>query len=297
MKHKALVIGLGDMGLPIATNLAKAGHEVTGLDLRPERLEMLEKAGGTATTDLAQAAKKADTVFIMVMNGNQVHEIVLGEDGLLANLEKGSCIVVTATITPSELDAIIEPCAKAGMGLIDSPVSGGRAGAEGGTLTLMLSGEPQVVDSRIDALEAISAKIYRVGDKPGTGMRTKAALQAAIGTVFTAVFECMVVAAKAGVKGERMQEVLSNSAIGSPMVEFCSRQVIERNFTGTGSQMTTIHKDIGISLDFARELGVPLHVTSAAFQVFQAAMSSFPGEDNWAAVKVYEQAAGVEVRK
>ena len=297
MKHDVLVIGLGDMGLPIAENLIKGGHRVSGLDLRKERLDLLENCGGKSFTDLAAAASGADTVFVMVMHGNQVHEIVMGENGLLANLKKGSCIVVTATIKPGELDAIIEPCEEAGIGLIDSPVSGGRAGAEGGTLTLMASGDPKVVDSRIEALESISKKIFRVGESPGVGMRTKAALQATIGTIFTAVFEGMALAAKAGVKGEAMADVLSNSSVSSPMVDYAADQIINRKFKDTGSQMTTIHKDIGISLDYARELGVPMFATSAAFQIFQAAMTAFPGEDNWAGVKVIEQITGVEVRK
>lgn len=297
MKHDILVVGLGDMGLPIALNLVKGGHRVTGLDLREERLKLLADGGGKPATDLASAASAADTAFLMVMNGDQVRELVTGEGGLLANMKEGACIVVTATVKPGELDAIVGPCERAGVGLIDSPVSGGRAGAEGGSLTLMLSGDPAVVDSRIGALESISAKVFRVGDRPGLGTRTKASLQAAIGTVFTAVFEGLALSAAAGVKGEVMAEVLSNSAIGSPMVEYCSRMIVDRKFTDTGSRMATIHKDVGISLDFARELGVPLHVASAAFQVFQAAMTSFPGEDNWAGVKVYERVTGVEVRR
>lgn len=297
MKHDVLVIGLGDMGLPIALNLVKGGHSVAGLDLREERLAMLADGGGKPAADLAAAAAEADTAFLMVMDGDQVRELVTGEGGLLESMKEGSCIVVTATIKPSELDAIVEPCERAGIGLVDSPVSGGRAGAEGGSLTLMVSGDPAVVDSRIGALESISAKILRVGDRPGLGTRTKASLQAAIGTVFTAVFEGLALSAAAGVKGEVMAEVLGSSAIGSPMVEYCSRMIVERKFTDTGSRMATIHKDVGISLDFARELGVPLHVASAAFQVFQAAMTSFPGEDNWAGVKVYERVTGTEVRR
>ena len=295
MKHKTLVIGLGDMGLPIAANLVKGEHEVAGFDLRQQRLDMLAEAGGTAAASVAEAAKVADTAFLMVMNGDQVRDVVLGEGGLLANMAEGSVIVVTATIKPSEMDAIVPHCEKAGVGLIDSPVSGGRAGAEGGTLTLMASGDPEVLDSRMGALESISGKIFRVGDAPGVGTRTKASLQAAIGTVFAAVFECLALSAKAGVRGEAMLDVLTNSAIASPIVNYCAQQVMDRNFKGTGSQMATIHKDVGISLDFARDMGVPMFTTAAAFQIFQSAMSAFPGEDNWAGVKVIEQITGAEV--
>lgn len=297
MKHKVLVVGLGDMGLPIAVNLAKAGHEVHGSDLRPERGKMLEEEGGRSAASLAAAAKEVDTVFLMVMHGRQVHELVLGDDGLLRHLPAGARIVVTATIRPAEFDALIEPCAAAGVGLIDSPVSGGRAGAEGGSLTLMCAGAPEHVDGCRAALEAIAAKIFVVSDQPGAGMRAKAALQASIGSVFTAVFEGLALAAKAGVPGQAMLDIMTNSAISSPMVDYCATQIMERRFKDTGSTMATIHKDIGISLDFARDQGVPLHTTAAAFQTFQAAMTAFPGEDNWAGVKVIERITGVEVRK
>ena len=248
-------------------------------------------------TDLADVAAKADTVFLMVMHGRQVQEIVSGPGGLLENLKPGACIIVTATIRPGEFEVLVPDCAKAKVGLIDSPVSGGRTGAEGGTLTLMLSGEPAVVDSRLAVLEAISSKIFRVGDQPGLGMRTKAALQTMIGTVFAALFEGLALSAKAGVKGEAMLEVLTNSAIASPMVDYCATQIMDRKFKDTGSQMATIYKDIGISLDYGRELGVPMFTTAAAFQLFQAAMTAFPGEDNWAGVKVLEQITGTPVQR
>ena len=297
MKHKILFVGLGDMGLPMALNLLKAGHEVYGADLRAERREMLEQEGGRGATDLPAAAKEVDTVFLMVMHGAQVHALVLGENGLLANLSKDACIVVTATIRPGEFDALVEPCEKAGVGLIDSPVSGGRTGAEGGSLTLMCSGRQEVLESRAGILDSISARKYVIDEKPGMGMRAKAALQSMFGSMFTAVFEGLALAAKSGVNGQAMLDVVQNSALSSPMVNYCSEQIMDRRFVDTGSTMTTIHKDIGISLDFAREQGVPMHTAAAAFQIFQAAMTAFPGEDNWAGVKVIEQVTGVKVKR
>ena len=296
MQHNTAVIGLGDMGMPIALNLLKAGHAVIGSDLRQERCARLTEAGGTATTNLAELAAGADTVFLMVMHGAQVHQIVLGPDGLLKHLKPGACIVVTATIRPAEFDTLIEPCAKANIGLIDSPVSGGRPGAEAGTLTLMLSGEPEVVASRQDALEAISGKIIQVAERPGVGMRVKAALQSCFGSCFAAIFECQALAAKAGVNGNAMLEVITSSGLASPSLNYCATKVVNREFTDTGSTMATIYKDIGISLDFAREQGVPMFVAAAAFQLFQSAMTAYPGEDNWAGVKVIEQISGTEVQ-
>ena len=291
-----MVVGLGDMGLPIAMNLVKAKHEVYGADLRNERVEMLVKSGGHKVEEITTTASEVDCVFLMVMHGKQVHELVLGENGLLTTLKKGSCIIVTATIRPNEFDQLIEPCEKAGIGLIDSPVSGGRAGAEAGSLTLMASGKKEDLVSQAVVLDAISGKKFIVGNVPGLGMRAKTSLQTMIGTCFAAVFEGLALSAKAGVDGKAMFEIISNSAISSPMVNYCSEQILNRKFTDTGSQMTTIYKDIGIALDYGREQGVPLFTTSAAFQLFQAAMSAYPGEDNWAGIKVIEDITGAKAQ-
>ena len=135
-----------------------------------------------------------------------------------------------------------------------------------------------MVASRRPVLEVISSKIIVVSDRPGMGIRAKAALQSCFGSYFAAVFECQMLAAKAGVDGRVMHEVLTNSGLASPSLNYCATQVLNRKFVDTGSTMVTIYKDIGVSLDFA-----------------QVAMSAFPGENNWAAVNVLEQITGVQV--
>jgi 3-hydroxyisobutyrate dehydrogenase-like beta-hydroxyacid dehydrogenase len=97
------LVGLGDMGIGLANNLLKNGFELTGYDLRDERLKELEKLGGTPAANCSEVAKNSDTIFIMVLNGQQVKDVVLGENELFGNLKSGSTIIVTATINPSEV--------------------------------------------------------------------------------------------------------------------------------------------------------------------------------------------------
>ncbi|MBA7548908.1 L-threonate dehydrogenase [subsurface metagenome] len=107
--QKVGVIGLGDMGIGMANNLLKNGFEVIGYDLQQERLQTLSRLGGIAAAGCREVAESTDTVFIMVLNGDQVKEVVLGDQGLLSGLKPGSTIIVTATIHPAEIREVEKP--------------------------------------------------------------------------------------------------------------------------------------------------------------------------------------------
>lgn len=289
-------IGLGDMGLAMAHNLLKAGYAVIGYDLRANQLDLLEKAGGSKAESAGTLGKSSDVVFLMVMTGKQVAEIILGRDGLLENMRPGSTIILSATIAPSEATEVAGPVLAKGIEMIDSPVSGGRAGADNGTLTMMAAARKATFDLHQDVLGAVGEKIFHVGEEIGMGQTVKAALQALIGSTFTAIFESLVLGAKAGVRGKVMHEVFGASGVGSPLLRNCSELIMNRAFKGTGSQIATMYKDLGISMELARENGVAMFTTAAAHELFQSGISLFPEEDNWSIVKLLEQIAGAEVK-
>ena len=290
------IIGLGDMGIGLAKNIVKSGFSLTGFDLRDERLKMLEILGGKAAGSPREVGEQADAVFVMVLNGKQVYEVVTGEDGLLQSMMPGSTIIVSATIEPKEVRAIAEPISAKGIGLIDTPVSGGKSGAEAGTLTMMAAAQKDVFEANYDVLQAVGEKIFHVGEEVGKGQTVKAALQALIGASFTAIFESLVLGARAGVKGETLFEVFSASAVASPLFCNCAQLIMDRQFKNTGSHIGTMHKDLGISMAMAKENGVAMFTTSAAYELFQSGISLFPDEDNWSIVKLLEQIAGTEVK-
>ncbi|MCP5118054.1 MAG: NAD(P)-dependent oxidoreductase, partial [bacterium] len=211
------IIGLGDMGSGMAKNLIQAGFPLVGFDLSEKRLAALEQMGGRRETSCAGVAAACDVVFVMVLNGDQVRDVVLGREGLLDGLEAGKTVIVSATIAPSEVRVIEEPLTRKGVHLIDTPVSGGKAGADGGSLTLMAAAKPETLEAQRDVLEAISKTIIHVGEEIGHGQTVKAALQAFIGCTFAATFESLVLGHKAGVKGETLFQVISASAAGSPL--------------------------------------------------------------------------------
>lgn len=288
------VIGLGDMGLGMARNLVAADFDAYGYDLREERRRMFAESGGTAVGSVAELGRSVDIVFLMVLNGIQVFDILNGPDGLLGTMEPGSTVVVSATIKPREVEEAAALCADAGLRLLDSPVSGGQAGAATGTLSMMVAGPPGLLEEHRDVFAAVGGNVMKVGDRAGQGQTVKAVLQAVIGATFAGIFEALVLGERAGVDGRVVREVLEASHVGSPLLSNTVELVQSRRFVGTGSNAATMHKDLTITMDLALQSGVTMFATGAAMQLMQATLHSFPGEDNWAAVKVLERLAGVE---
>ena len=288
-------VGLGDMGLGMAKNLVTAGFEVTVYDLREARVAMLIEAGGKGAPSCRAVGEASEAVFVMVMTGQQLYDVVVAGDGLLAGLKPGGAIIVSATVKPSEVRAIEAAVTEANVALIDTPVSGGRAGADGGTLTMMVAAKADVLEAHRDLFDAVGKNIFHVGDEIGMGQTVKASLQGIIGASFAGIFEALVLASKAGVKGETLFEVVRTSTIASPLFEIFTPLVMDRKFTGTGSQIATMYKDLGITMALAREVGTAMFATAAAFELFQAAIARFPGEDNQSIVKFLEEIADTTV--
>lgn len=289
------MIGLGNMGIGMAKNIIANGFGVVGYDLRDERLEALEALGGKTAGSPREVGQLADPVFVMVLSGTQVYQVVTGEDGLLQSMKPGSTIIVSATIEPCEVREVAEAVFAKGVNLIDTPVSGGKSGAEAGTLTMMVAAQKEVFDTNQEVLQAVGEKIFHVGEEIGMGQTVKAALQAFIGASFAAIFESLVLGAKAGIKGKTLYEVFGASGVGSPLFRNCARLIMDRRFENTGSHIGTMYKDLGISMAMAKENGVAMFTTSAAFELFQSGISLFPDEDNWSIVKLLEQIAGTKV--
>ena len=296
MKHIG-VIGLGDMGSGLAKNLMVNGFSVFGLDLKPERQAAFTDTGGTLVDDAAELGRRVDAAFVMVMNGDQAKSVILGPDGLVDNMERGGVVILSATIKPHEAVEIGAAMQGSGIDFIDTPVSGGFPGAQGGTLTMMAAAPDVVMARARPVLEAVSASIHHVGTKAGDGQTVKACLQSLIGSVFSATFEAAALAAKAGVSGDVLYNVFSTSGAGSGIVNNALQKIIDREFEGTCSHINTMHKDLTISLNLAENLGVPMHTAAAAMQIFHAGRSKYPNGDNWVCTRVIEDIIGAELHR
>ena len=290
-------VGLGDMGSGMAGNLLRAGFSVHGYDPAPARLEWLEREGGHPAENAAAVGERSEAAFVMVMNGDQARDATLGPVGLAQGLQRGGTILLSATIRPGEAEGIATDLREHGIILIDTPVSGGKHGADAGKLNLYPAGDPDAIERVRPVLEAISKQIVVTGDRPGQGQVAKAALQALIGGVFAGVFEAAVFGSKAGLTGATLERVFSNSDAGSPLVANAIQRVVDREFVGTGSNIATMYKDLCIVMDLAREVGAPLFSVAQAYELFQAGITRFAGEDNWCVTKVLESLAQTSVTR
>ena len=293
---KVGLIGVGNMGTGMSRNILKAGHELTVYDVRPEAMETLVAEGAYAAASPRELGATADTVFIMVLNVEQVKTALLGEDGVLAGLKLGSTVICTATIGRSQVIEVAELVTAKGGNIVDAPVSGGAPGAAAGTLTMMVAAERETFEASKPVLEAVGKDIYHVGEEIGMGQTVKSALAVLIGTTYAGIFEALTLAVKAGVAPETLRDVVSTSVVGNFLFRDTTENILSRNFKGQ-SNIGTMYKDLSLAKSMANDCGVPLFTASAAFELFQAGKAVNPEEDNWTIIKILEKIAGVEVKK
>lgn len=280
------IVGLGNMGMGMARNLLNKGFVVRGYHRRREVQQVFANLGGVAASSANDVASGAKAVFLMVMTADQVAEIVAG--GLLDAMEPASTLIITATVGAECVQELAQKVKGRNIRLIDAPVSGGKAGADGGTLTLMASAPNQVLADNEEILMAIGSKLIAVGAMPGQGQVIKACLQALIGVSFEGLFEAMVLGAQAGVDLNVLSDVINNSFVGSKMSAAVTGHIVARRFRDTGSHISTMNKDIGISIELARKLAVPMPATEVAKRLFSEAFAAIPEGDNWCVVEYLE---------
>ena len=287
-------IGLGSMGMGMAINLVKNGFKVKGFDLREEKRTQFESHGGISVASVEEAANGSDAVFLMVMNGQQVIDII--EGSLKESLAKNATVIVSATIGRNYMKQAETLLLEAGAQTIDMPVSGGPIGADSGTLTLMAAAKKDVFEQHYDILEAIGEKIYHVGEEIGLGQVVKSCLQGMMGPVYEGLFEALVLGSKAGLDPSILSTVINDSMLGSRLTKNATNFILQRKFENTGSHIDTMYKDLSISVDLAKELEVPMFAATAALQMFRSAKTVYPNGENWSIVQVLEKLANTEVK-
>lgn len=290
-------VGLGNMGMGMAINLINAGYRVQGADINPKALEKLASVGGVPCASSAEAGQGAEVAFVMVANGAQAESVIFGENGLSETMAPGSTVILTATIGTKSAQIIEKKLDEKGILLIDSAVSGGQLGANSGTLTIMASGKKTTYENVLPEFQVVGKALYFVGETIGMGQVVKSCMQALVASTFASMFEVMVLGAKAGADPEIVLNVLGDSIVGSDLFRQNVRRIIDRDFTGAGANVGITYKDVCLSLDLAKECGVPMFTASAAKEILRCGLSKFPTEDNACCVKVLEDIAGVEVKK
>jgi 3-hydroxyisobutyrate dehydrogenase len=204
-------IGLGNMGAPMAANLVKAGHRVTGFDLVSKAVERLVAKGGTAAASAAAAAAGSEIVITMLPAGPQVRSLYLGDDGLLAHARRDALLIDCSTIDVEAARAVAAAAAEAGFDMLDAPVSGGIAGAEAATLTFMVGGEEAVFSRARPILEAMGRTIVHAGPA-GNGQAAKICNNMMLGVSMIAVCEAFSLAERLGLEAQTLFDISAKSS-------------------------------------------------------------------------------------
>lgn len=291
-------LGLGIMGYPMARNLARAGHTVAVWSHTADKAKKLakEEKGATACATPKKVAEKADCIFLCVGDGKMSEACILGPNGLAEGSKKGTVIVDTSTVSPSASVEMTNVLKKKGIDFLGAPCTGSKPGAESGNLTFMIGGVKKVFEANRPSFEAMGKRLYYCGG-PGMGLHAKLTQNLILSNLLQAFNEGLVLSTKAGVDPELMLDILDNSAAKSGLIAFKAPYVFKRDFT-TNFSVKWMHKDIGLMLESAQELAVPLPLTSLTRQMFQAAIAQGHGEEDiCSTVKVLESIAGVEVKK
>lgn len=282
------VVGLGSMGMGAAQSCIRAGLNTWGVDINPQVLETLRQAGARdAQPTAAGFARELDAVLLLVVNAAQVNSILFGDGGLAAQLRPGAVVMVSSTISAADAQAIEQRLAEYGLLMLDAPVSGGAAKAALGEMTVMAAGSDEVFARLQPVLDAVAAKVYRVGDKIGLGATVKIIHQLLAGVHIAVGAEAMALAARAGIPLETMYQVVTNAAGNSWMFENRMRHVVDGDYSPK-SAVDIFVKDLNLVADTAKSLHFPLPLASTALNMFTEASNAGHGrEDDSAVIKIF----------
>ncbi|NEB74757.1 2-hydroxy-3-oxopropionate reductase [Streptomyces sp. SID14478] len=284
-------IGLGIMGSPMAVNLVRAGHRVTGWNRTPEKAAPLVEAGGKAAASIAEAVRDADVVITMVPAGPQVEQVAYGPDGILAHARPGALLIDHSSIPPHISVALAEKAKEYRVRVLDAPVSGGEAGAVEGVLSVMVGGDPADFEAARPVFEAVGRTVVHCGPH-GSGQTVKAANQMIVAVNLQACAEAVTFLRKSGVDLAAALEVLGGGLAGSTVLARKKDNFLRNEFT-PGFKVALHHKDMGIAAHAARAVGAVVPVTAVAAQQIATAQANGWGElDHSVLLRVVEQLSG-----
>lgn len=277
------VVGLGSMGLGMASSLIRAGGVVTGCDIDDAALHALSTAGGHPCATPAAAARDAAAVLTVVVNAAQTELVLFGPDGAAAAMQPGSVILSSATMGPADARRLAQRAAEAGLLYLDAPISGGSTRAGTGELTVMASGSAAAFDRAAFVLKAIAQTVYRLGDEAGIGASFKIVNQLLAGVHIAAACEAITLARRLDLDIARVYEVISASAGNSWMFENRIPHVLAGDYTPR-SAVDIFAKDLGIVADIGRDRKFPMPMAANALQLFLMTSAAGMGRDDDASV-------------
>ncbi|MGB2675621.1 MAG: NAD(P)-dependent oxidoreductase [Candidatus Acidiferrum sp.] len=264
------LIGLGLMGRPMGMNLLKAGHKLTVWNRTASRAQELVAAGARLATTLREAAAEAEILLTMVSDPPALEEVLWGHegknDGALGGLRPGSIYIDSSTVSPALVRKIAAGCAERGVRFLDAPVTGGDWGAREGNLVFMIGGDAATLKEVEPILGVMGKKWFHLGPN-GAGQTIKLAMNGILALQVGAMAEALALVTRAGLQGEQLIEVMQASMARSGVLDVKSPLMVKGDFKPS-FPLRLMHKDLGLMLDLANQLGVALPATAAAREVY-----------------------------
>jgi 3-hydroxyisobutyrate dehydrogenase-like beta-hydroxyacid dehydrogenase len=275
----------------MATNLVKAGHEVTVWNRTPGKL--VEGAG--MAPNPAAAAQGAEVVWLCVSDTAAVEKILFGSEGVEQSLAEGMIIADSSTISPSATVKFADRVRTRGVAYVDAPMTGSKIGAANGTLIFMVGGDEATIDRLNPLFAAMGKKIFRMGET-GKGQATKLAMNLQIALIYEGFAEALTLATKLGVDSRQLVSLIEATMVRSGVVEYKAPFVLQRDFT-PNFPLRLMHKDILLTLEAAKEARVKLPALETVEEIYELATEEGQQDLDYAAtLTLLEKWAGVQVK-
>lgn len=266
-------IGLGNMGLPMAANLAKAGHALATFDLSADACAKAREQGLPVAASAQEAVDGAQVVISMLPASRHVEGLYLGDQGLLRALPAGTLVIDCSTIAPASAQKVAQAAASGGLAMIDAPVSGGVAGAAAGTLTFIVGGEAAALDRARPLLQAMGKNIFHMGGA-GAGQVAKLCNNMALGVIMAVTGEAIALGVKHGLDPKVLSQMMAVSTSRSWATEVCNPWpgVLEnapasRGYSG-GFGSDLMLKDLGLAVEAAMGVGATIPLGELARNLY-----------------------------
>jgi L-threonate 2-dehydrogenase len=285
------VIGTGAMGLGVVQRLVLRRFTVRARDIRPQAEAAAIAAGAIAYPSPAALARGCDVVIVLVVDAPQVEDVLFGAEGAAATLAPGAIVLICSTVAPAFVDRMATRLSMLGIALLDAPVSGGPQRAAAGTMIVMIAGDAEAIQRCASLLDAVAAKHFVVGARPGAAATFKVLNNQLAAVNLAAGAEAMALAMRAGVDPHLLLEVINASSGASWIFNDRMTRVLDGDATPRAA-MTLLAKDSGIAVDTAETLGFDAPLARAAHEAFAAAVAAgYADADDSALLDYYRRRA------
>ena len=289
-------IGLGVMGGPMALNILKGGHDLTVFDLNPEAVAQLTSAGARAAASPREVGAASEVVVTMLPEPHHVEKVVLGEDGVAAGLPPNGVVIDMSTIDPQTSQKIGAELRRRGLHMVDSPVGKTSEHAVTGTLTLMVGGEPEVIDRVRPVLDCMGNETYLCGG-PGMGHAMKVTNNLLATTIMAANTEALAIGVKSGLSLDLMIEIMKTTMAWNAQLGVAMPKKAFKGDDTPGFMVKLACKDVRLANELAKAQGFEPYVGLGAQRTLERAMEKgFADRDTAALMRIREDELGIKVR-